>query len=113
MPRGRNPSEYFSNPQIRKPRAEIYADLDAYSMEYFADEPAFHERSDLWVLLPPLRYEGPRPLQQHQQPVLELDDGHQVHEQPQQPGRVTAEFPAADLGVTFFCRNLWTLSGVE
>jgi glycosyltransferase involved in cell wall biosynthesis len=37
---------------------EIYADLDAYTIEYFEDEPQFHERIDLWVLLPPVRYEG-------------------------------------------------------
>jgi hypothetical protein len=47
MPKGRYPTEYFCNPQVTKPLAEIYADLDAYTIEYFEDEPAFHERIDL------------------------------------------------------------------
>jgi glycosyltransferase involved in cell wall biosynthesis len=58
MPKDRYPREYFANPRIDKPLAEIYADLDAYTMEVFADEPAYHEHVDLWVLLPPLGYEG-------------------------------------------------------
>lgn len=55
---GRYPVDYFSNCGIHKPLAEIYADLDAFTMEYFEDEPAFHERIDVWVLVPPLLYEG-------------------------------------------------------
>lgn len=55
---GRYPVDHFSNCGTHKPLAEIYADLDAFTMEYFEDEPAFHERIDVWVLVPPLLYEG-------------------------------------------------------
>ena len=58
MPKGQYPVEKFSEPGARTQEQSAYADLDAYTIEYFEDEPEFHERIDLWVLLPPLRYEG-------------------------------------------------------
>jgi glycosyltransferase involved in cell wall biosynthesis len=53
------PTEYFHNPSINKPLAEIYADLDRYSYEYFGEsDDARLEVIDFIVPLPPLYYEG-------------------------------------------------------
>ena len=38
MPKGKYPVEYFLNPNINKPVEEIWADIDAYSGEFFEDE---------------------------------------------------------------------------
>jgi len=60
MPKGRYQREYFANPRIHDEKSieQIYADVDGYTMEYFEDEPDFHDRIDLVVVLPPLGYEG-------------------------------------------------------
>lgn len=57
MPKGKYPVEYFENPNINKPIEEIWADIDAFSGEFFEDEDIrFH--TDFIVVLPPLNYEG-------------------------------------------------------
>ncbi|GAA5506529.1 hypothetical protein [Novipirellula caenicola] len=53
MPKGRYPDEYFRSATNHKPIEQIYQDIDDFSMEYFADDPAFHSQIDLVVLLPP------------------------------------------------------------
>jgi len=60
MPKGRYQTEYFANPRIHTEKSieQIYADVDAFTMEYFEDEPDFHDRIDFVVVLPPLGYEG-------------------------------------------------------
>ncbi len=37
MPKGCYPVTYFADPAIGKPLSEIYAELDAYTIEYFED----------------------------------------------------------------------------
>jgi len=56
--KGVYPVEYFSNPHINKPIEEIYADIDAYSSEFFEDETDYHEGIDFVIPFPPLYYEG-------------------------------------------------------
>ena len=58
MPQGRYPTEYLSNAEVRKPKEEIYRDINDYSLEYFEDEPAFHAHIDVVVVSPPVSYEG-------------------------------------------------------
>jgi len=60
MPKGRYQREYFANPRIHDEKSieQIYADVDGYTMEYFEDEPDFHDRIEFVVVLPPLGYEG-------------------------------------------------------
>jgi len=58
MPRGRFPVEYLHNPNVTKPMEDIYADLDAYTGEFFENEPGLHESIDFVVPLPPLFYGG-------------------------------------------------------
>ena len=58
MPKGRYPVEYFSSAIHDKPIEHIFQDLDHFSMEYFADEEAFHSHIDAVVVLPPLHYDG-------------------------------------------------------
>jgi len=58
MVRGKYPREYFKNPWIDKPIEEIYADLDAYSGEYWEDQPQYHDFIEVYVVLPPLLYDG-------------------------------------------------------
>ena len=57
MPKGKYPVEYFLNPNINKPIEKIYADIDAYSGEFFEDE-EYRKSTDFIVILPPLIYEG-------------------------------------------------------
>lgn len=54
----RYPTAYFHQPQIDKPLAQIYEDLDAYTYEFWGDEPQRLEILDFIVPLPPLWYEG-------------------------------------------------------
>ncbi len=54
----RYPTEYFHNPSVNKPLAEIYADLDSYSYEFFGDDPTRLQAIDFIQVLPPLFYEG-------------------------------------------------------
>jgi len=56
--KGKYPREYFKNPNINKPIEEIWDDIDAYSGEYFEDEPDCHSQIDLFIPLPPLNYQG-------------------------------------------------------
>jgi hypothetical protein len=60
MPKGDYQKAYFDNPYVHhiKSMDAIYADLDAFTMEYFSDEPEFVERIDLVVVLPPPGYDG-------------------------------------------------------
>ena len=55
--KGKYPVEYFMNPNIDKPVEEIWADIDAYSGEFFEDED-IRLHTDFIVVLPPLNYEG-------------------------------------------------------
>ncbi len=57
--KGKYPVEYFENPNINKPIEEIWADIDAYSGEFFEDE-EYRLSTDFMVALPPLQYEGKR-----------------------------------------------------
>jgi glycosyltransferase involved in cell wall biosynthesis len=57
MPRGFLQAEFLNGP-VHKPKAEIFSDLDAYTMEFFSDEEEFRDRLDLFVPLPPIEYEG-------------------------------------------------------
>ena len=56
--KGIYPVTYFDNPNIDKPIEEIWSDIDAYTGEFFEDEPAYHEKVDFMVALPPLKYNG-------------------------------------------------------
>ena len=56
--KGNYPYDYFKNPIIYKPINEIYADIDAFSMEVFPDEITKKSRVDMMIVLPPLNYEG-------------------------------------------------------
>lgn len=58
MPKGQYPVRYFADPRGDLPIERVYVDMDAYTLEYFEDEPEFHERIDFFVVLPPLLYEG-------------------------------------------------------
>lgn len=58
MSKGNYPFDYFSNPNINKPIEEIWADIDAFSMEVFPDEVKQSSLIDFFIPLPPLRYEG-------------------------------------------------------
>jgi glycosyltransferase involved in cell wall biosynthesis len=58
MPKGRYPAEYFQSPQITKPLEDIYEIIDAYTGEFFEDEPVLHQHIDFMVPLPPLSYDG-------------------------------------------------------
>ncbi len=57
MSKGKYPVEYFLNPNINKPIEEIWADIDAYSGEFFEDE-QLRLSTDFIIILPPLKYEG-------------------------------------------------------
>jgi len=56
--KGRYPRDYFQNPNMDKERSieQIWDDIDAYSGEYFEDEPNNHSKIDFWVPIPPLGY---------------------------------------------------------
>ncbi len=58
MPKGRYPVEYFSNPDIRKPVEEIYADIQGYTGEFFEEETHLHKSIDFLIPFPPLKYDG-------------------------------------------------------
>lgn len=50
--------DYLHNPDINKPIEQIYADLDAFTLELFDEEECGKYSTDLFVALPPLYYEG-------------------------------------------------------
>jgi len=56
--KGKYPYSYFKNPNVNKPIEEIWADIDAFSMEVFPDEITKNSRVDMMIALPPLKYEG-------------------------------------------------------
>ena len=58
--KGRYPRDYFQNPYLDKERSieQIWDDIDAYSGEYFEDEPSNYEKIDFVIPLPPLEYRG-------------------------------------------------------
>ena len=56
--KGAYPVKYFLNPSINQPIEEIWDDIDAYTGEYFEDEPHLHKKIDFVVPLPPLKYKG-------------------------------------------------------
>lgn len=56
--KGAYPVKYFLNPSINRPIEEIWDDIDAYTGEYFEDEPHLHKKIDFVVPLPPLKYKG-------------------------------------------------------
>jgi len=56
--KGNYPYEYFANPNINKPIEQIWADIDAFSMEVFPDEVKQSSYIDFFIVLPPLQYEG-------------------------------------------------------
>ncbi len=56
--KGNYPYDYFANPNINKPIEEIWADIDAFSMEVFPDEVRQSSLIDFMIPLPPLNYEG-------------------------------------------------------
>jgi len=60
MPKGQYQRDYFANPWVHNTKSieAIYKDVDAFTMEYFGDEPEFVERIDFVTVLPPLGYDG-------------------------------------------------------
>lgn len=56
--KGNYPYPYFANPYMNKPMEEIWADIDAFSMEVFPDEVKQSSYIDFMIPLPPLQYEG-------------------------------------------------------
>ena len=58
--KGRYPRDYFKNPNMDKERTieQIWDDIDAYTGEYFEDEPDRHSKIDVMVPIPPLFYKG-------------------------------------------------------
>lgn len=56
--KGIYPVSYFRDPNVNKPIEEIWDDIDAYSGEFFEDEPENLPRIDLFIPLPPLKYKG-------------------------------------------------------
>ena len=58
--KGAYPRAYFQNPYMdrERPIEEIWDDIDAYTGEFFEDEPDYHSKIDFVVPLPPLRYNG-------------------------------------------------------
>jgi glycosyltransferase involved in cell wall biosynthesis len=58
MPKGIPFYEYFQDPDIKKPIEEIYSDLDRYTMETYEDDDLTRFTIDLFVLIPPVLYEG-------------------------------------------------------
>ena len=58
--KGKYPKDYFLNPYMDKQRSpeQIWDDIDAYSGEYFEDEPENYEKIDFVIPLPPLEYKG-------------------------------------------------------
>jgi glycosyltransferase involved in cell wall biosynthesis len=58
MPRGQYPTAYFNNPVHPGPLSAIYNDLDAYTGEFFANEPHLHPWVNAHIIVPPLYYQG-------------------------------------------------------
>jgi glycosyltransferase involved in cell wall biosynthesis len=60
MPRGIYPEIFFKDPSVKKSLVDIWRYIDLYTLEWFEDEdPAKYEPAlDLFVILPPLFYEG-------------------------------------------------------
>jgi glycosyltransferase involved in cell wall biosynthesis len=58
MAKGKHPIAYFADPHIDKPREAIYAELDGFTDEVFAQDTARHAQISMFALLPPLRYRG-------------------------------------------------------
>ncbi len=57
MPRGKYPTHHFASPALYLPPEQVYADFDAFTHEFFEDEP-FHDQIDMFIPLPPMYYEG-------------------------------------------------------
>lgn len=58
MPRGQYPYEYLNRPAIDRASERVYADIDAFTHEFFEEDTEFHSQIDFFVPLPPLYYEG-------------------------------------------------------
>jgi glycosyltransferase involved in cell wall biosynthesis len=58
MPVGAVPNEYFLNPSIEKPMEEIYAETNAFSCELLEESQRTYQEIELYVVLPPLHYDG-------------------------------------------------------
>lgn len=58
MPKGTPDRSYFRQPLIDKPLADIYADINSWTYEIFADEEELYNKIDLTLLLPPLAMGG-------------------------------------------------------
>jgi glycosyltransferase involved in cell wall biosynthesis len=58
MPKGRYPRDYFHTPAMDKPLSAIYDDIDAYTGEFFPDEPYLHQWVNATIVVPPLHYQG-------------------------------------------------------
>lgn len=58
--KGKYPVNYFKNPYMDKEKSieQIWDDIEAYSGEFFEDEPNYHAKIDFFVPLPPLCYKG-------------------------------------------------------
>lgn len=56
--KGKYPFEYLKNPNIQKSVEEIWDDIDSYTGEFFEDDPVNLDRSDLFIPVPPLKYDG-------------------------------------------------------
>ena len=56
--KGIYPIKYFKTPLCDKPIEEIWDDIDAYTGEFFEDEPQHYKRMAFFVPLPPLNYKG-------------------------------------------------------
>lgn len=56
--KGNYPVNYFKQPNSDKPIEQIWEDIDAYSGEFFPDEPQYYDKIDLIIPLPPLKYNG-------------------------------------------------------
>ncbi|UKI41558.1 MAG: hypothetical protein L6V95_00315 [Candidatus Melainabacteria bacterium] len=52
--KGIYPNEYLKNPKINKPIKKIWDDIDAYTGEFFEDEPQYHWTIDFIIPIPPL-----------------------------------------------------------
>jgi glycosyltransferase involved in cell wall biosynthesis len=57
MPKGFLHKQFIDQP-VARPFESVYADIDSYSMEFFPEEVHYHEKVDVFVLLPPLSLDG-------------------------------------------------------
>lgn len=56
MPRGKHPHAYFQAAAMDKPIEDIYADLDSFTDEVFAEDRGRQSVMSTFILLPPVRY---------------------------------------------------------